>query len=168
MNKSTQSGLVAIALACLFSSSISHAADAGVAEQATKIAQGEEIGIEITRDAYELKEVIATDRDSDVIDTVLIFSNTRSHRNIAVCVGYDANGNVLGRAFTVIPANGLRFIRASDLADGTDFLGSAKCVTRPKVIPSSFVVGVGFSDAPASVVHGRNRSRIRFPVVASY
>ena len=144
------------------------AADLAIAADAISTDNGENIGIQVIRDATELQALLKKRPDVDVVDTALIFNNPRRHKTLVACVGYDANGRALGRAYTVVPPNGLRFLRASDISNGRDYLGSAQCKARARVIPSSFVVGVGFSDAPARVVNGWDNSTMRFPVVASY
>ena len=144
------------------------AQEVAIASDAMSVNDGEDIGIQVVRDATELQAMLKRTPDVDVIDTALVFNNPRRHKTLVARVGYNANGRALGRAYTVVPANGLRFIRASDISDGRDFLGSAKCQARARVIPSSFIVGVGFSDAPAKVINGWDNSVMRFPVVASY
>ena len=157
----------AVAVCSLLFTMSSYAASGAAVADAVPI-DGEGIGVEVTRLEPELMDMLKMDRDIDVIDTALIFNNPRGKRTLVTCVGYSANGRALGRAFTVVPANGVRFIRASDISDGRDFLGSARCEARYRVVPSSFIVGVGFSDAPARVVHGWDNTSIRFPIVASY
>jgi len=75
--------------------------------------------------------------DVDVVDTALVFNNPRNHKTLIAWVGYNANGRALGRAYTVVPANGVRFIRASDISNGRDYLGSASCKARARLIPAS-------------------------------
>ena len=145
-----------------------NAAELAIAADAVQTDDGDNVGIQVVRDAAELQAMLKRRPDVDVIDTALIFNNPRRHQTLVACVGYNANGRALGRAYTVVPANGVRFLRASDISNGRDFLGSAECKARARVIPSSFVVGVGFSDAPARIVNGWDNSTIRFPVVASY
>ena len=157
-----------IAFVTLLGANQISAQEVAIAGDAVSVDSGEDIGIQVVRGADQLQAMLKRRPDVDVIDTALVFNNPRRHKTLIACVGYGANGNVLGRAYTVVPANGLRFIRASDISNGRDFLGSAKCKARARVIPSSFIVGVGFSDAPARVVNGWDDSSIRFPVVASY
>ena len=152
---------------CLGASQAS-AADLAIATDALRSNDGENLGIQVVRDATEPQAMLKPRPDVDVIDTALIFNNPRRHKTLVACAGYDANGRVLGRAYTVVPANGVRFLRASDISNGRDFIGSAQCKARARVIPSSFVVGVGFSDAPAEIVNGWDNSSMRFPIVASY
>ena len=156
------------AIALFISSNVATANDAAIASDAVAINPGVEVGLEVIRDATELQAMLKKSPDVDVVDTALVFNNPRKHKTLVVCVGYSANGRALGRAYTVVPANGVRFIRASDISNGRDFLGSASCRARARLIPASFIVGVGFSDAPAKVVHGWDESGMRFPVVASY
>ncbi len=157
----------AVAISSLLFVASSYAGNEALIADSVAI-DGEDVGVEVLRLEPELKDMLKMDRDVDVIDTALVFNNPRGRRTLVACIGYNANGRALGRAFTVVPPNGVRFIRASDLSDGRDFLGSAQCKARARVIPSSFIVGVGFSDAPARVVHGWDHTAIRFPIVASY
>ncbi|MEM7467567.1 MAG: hypothetical protein AAF387_11895 [Pseudomonadota bacterium] len=152
----------------LLSTTAATAQDAAIAADALSTDSGEDIGIQVARDAAELQGMLKRTPDVDVVDTALVFNNPRQHKTLVACVGYNANGRVMGRAYTVVPANGLRFIRAADISNGRDYLGSAKCKARARVIPSSFIVGIGFSDAPARVINGWDNSVMRFPVVASY
>ncbi len=151
-----------------FLAAASFAANEAILANAVAIDGDDDIGVEVIRLEPELRDMLKIDRDIDVIDTALVFNNPRSRRTLVACVGYNANGRALGRAYTVVPPNGVRFMRASDISDGRDFLGSARCKARNRVIPSSFIVGVGFSDAPVNVVHGWDHTAIRFPIVASY
>lgn len=157
----------AITLSSFFFATASNAGNEGLIADAVAI-DGDDVGVEVVRLEPELRDMLKIDRDVDVIDTALVFNNPRARRTLVACVGYNANGRALGRAYTVVPPNGVRFIRASDISDGSDFLGSAQCKARAAIIPSSFIVGVGFSDAPASVVRGWDNTAIRFPIVASY
>lgn len=69
------------------------------------------------------------------------------------------------------------FIRAAVVKPGdpvnhqtvaADFVGSATCAARSRVVPSLFIVGGGLTDAKALVNHGWDQTRIRFPVVATF
>ena len=97
-----------------------------------------------------------------------MFTNPRGQETLVYCVALDADGRALGRARVRVPAQGLRFMLASDLASGVDFIGSAECRSRDRVIPSAFVLGPGLSDATARVNHAWDETRIRFPVIASF
>ena len=166
INLIAKAGAVAVC-SFLFATS-GYAGNEAIIADAVAMNGDEDIGVEVTRSAQELQDMLKMERDVDVIDTALIFNNPRRQRTLVVCVGYNANGRALGRAFSIVPGNGVRLIRASDISDGRDFLGSARCKALARVIPSSFIVGVGFSDAPARVVHGWDNTAIRFPIVASY
>lgn len=127
-----------------------------------------DIGIEIARDAAEMRDSMRPQADVDVLNTALVFNNPRGHRALIVCKAKNGNGEKLGRAFTVVPAGGVRIILASDLSDGEDFIGSAICYARSRIIPSAFVLGNAFSDAPTRTNRRRNVTTLRFPIVASY
>ena len=165
MQKIAKASAVAICSLLFVTSSYANS-DALVADAMAM--DGDDVGFEVTRSESDLQEMLKMERDVDFIDTALVFNNPRGSRTLVACVGYNANGRALGRAYIVVPPNGVRFMRASDISGGRDFLGSAQCKARGRVIPSSFIVGVGFSDAPARVVHGWDDTAIRFPIVASY
>lgn len=62
----------------------------------------------------------------------------------------------------------IRLILASDLSRGGDFVGSATCKARNRVIPSSFIVGPGLSDGPVRLHHGWDSTEMNFPIVATF
>ena len=95
-------------------------------------------------------------------------TNPRGAATLVVCAGRNANGRGVGRAKTRVPAHGVRILFASDLSNGRDFIGSATCKSRSRVVPSAFVLGADFSDAKANVSHGWTDSQINFPVVATF
>ena len=85
------------------------------------------------------------------------------------CVAIDGNGNILGRGYTVVPSNGLRYLRASDLSNGIDYVGSALCKADGRAEASAVFL------APSAITSLKVRQRgrrggmlFRFPVVASY
>jgi hypothetical protein len=118
---------------------------------------------EIARDGGELAADLrsATDRDRDVADTALVFNNPGSGAAAVGCRGFDARGHYVGGAIVRIPANGLRYLRASDLSNGADFVGSA--VSR-LVAESVFLAPSGPTDLRVL----QRRLQVRFPVVATY
>jgi len=126
--------------------------------------------IEIDRVSDELRDVVRPDRraDPDSTDSALVFNNPRRHVTWVYCVAYNGAGAAIGRARLRIPGNGVRFVFASDMAAGQDFVGSATCAARSRVVPSLFIVGGGLTDAKALVNHGWDQTRIRFPVVAAF
>ncbi len=134
-----------------------------------KFAQDADIdAVEITRGSEDLKAVLAPRPDLDSVDTVMVFTNPRGSDTWVVCAGHNANGQGVGRARTRVPAHGVRLIFASDLSNGRDYIGSAICKARSRVVPSAFIIGADLSDAPARVSNGWSESQINFPVVATY
>ncbi|HIF92183.1 MAG: hypothetical protein ABGX04_05295 [Myxococcales bacterium] len=80
--------------------------------------------------AAELRSDItdAVERDTDVANTALVFHNSG--------VRDAANSEVLGHGMTSVPAKGVRYLRAPDLSDCVDFVGSALCKAKGNVTPS--------------------------------
>jgi hypothetical protein len=125
-------------------------------------------GVEITRDADALRdELHPRPMDHDVADTALVFTNFANSAQRALCVAYDKNGQPVGRAWTRVPPLGLRYILASDLSDGADFVGHAQCGASRHLKATSVFLGPGITDLPVHqprVAYGR----IQFPLVATY
>lgn len=109
--------------------------------------------VEIERDYAELQPMLRPRPDIDTTDTALLFNNALRRTSVVYCVAYGANGQALGKVRVKVPGNGVRFILASDLSDGRDFVGSSRCRARGKIVPSAFIVGAGFSDTPAQAKH---------------
>ncbi len=127
-----------------------------------------EDGVEITRDGVELRdELEPRDLDRDVADTALVFTNLGGRSTRVRCVAYDGNGAPIGRAWVRVPALGVRYLLASDLANGTDFIGHVQCGTLISVRGTAVFLGAGITDLP-SVQPKRYNGRIRFPLVATY
>lgn len=126
-------------------------------------------GIEITRDAASLtEEMRPRPVDRDVADTALVFTNLGGADRKVVCVGFDGNGRAVGRAWVKLPRRGLRYVLASDLSNGADFVGSAHCLTSGHVSGSVVFLGPDLTDLRVEQKRNRRRGRIRFPVVATY
>ena len=82
------------------------------------------------------------------------------------CLARNDDGETIGRARIVVPGGGLRYLRASDLSDGADFVGSALCKSAARVDATAMLFGVGVSDLPSRSVR---RGKVhRFPLVAAY
>ena len=124
--------------------------------------------IEIDRGEAELRDTLRPHPDNDVIDTALVFTNGLETPTSVHCVAFSENGQALGRAWVRIPGRGLRFMRASDLANGRDFIGSAKCKARGKVIPTAFIVGLGLTDTKAKATIDWTGTQMIFPAVVTY
>jgi hypothetical protein len=126
----------------------------------------------VVRDGGDLQVDVreAVDRDTDVADTALVFTNTGDRAARVVCGGLDKNGQVIGsRTGVIIPAGGLRYLRASDLSDGADFVGSAICSAGGPMLASGIFLAPGaMTDVNVHQREHRKHSRIRFPLVATY
>jgi len=115
--------------------------------------------------------------DPTAVDSALVFTST-GVRTAVRCLATDYEGQQVGAAFTWVPPQGLRVIRASDFGPG-DFVGSVHCRSIGAVVGSAFLLGPkGATDLPS---HQRRRritprkarravyhTEIDFPVVASY
>lgn len=111
----------------------------------------------------------ATHLDADVADTALVFTNGGGNRAGVWCRAHDTDGNVVGRADTYVPSNGLRYLRASDLSGGVDFVGSAVCKARGRVEGSVvFLAPSAITSLRVKQHVRRGVTHIRFPVIASY
>jgi len=124
---------------------------------------------EIDRDAADLPTVIRPRPvDVDVVDTAMVFTNTSALDRRIVCVGLDKQGTPVGRVLVKLPALGLRYVLASDLSNGADFVGSAQCSSHSTVKGSAIFLGPGITDLSVGNIAGRRIGRIRFHVVATY
>lgn len=127
--------------------------------------------VEIDRDADTLRDVIRPrPKDVDVADTVLVFSNSGPVQARVGCVAFDRSGAPIGRARLFVPGNGLKFMTASDLSNGRDFIGQVTCNTQEHVIPSAIFMGpeMEIENLNVRVAAHDYRTRIRFPLVATY
>ena len=138
------------------------------AAEALSIEQIAVAEVEVTRSADELQAVLRPHPDLDIVNTVLVFNNALRATTVVRCVAFGHNGRPLGRAKLKVPGNGLRFLLASDLANGRDFIGSAICKAKGKVVPSAFIVGRGLTDAKAKSRFDWPGTRMRFPAVVTY
>jgi hypothetical protein len=124
--------------------------------------------VSVSREIDTLPDDIEPDSvDPDVADTALIFTNLGRRTSWAMCVGFNKNGEAVGRTKTKIPPLGLRYVRASDISNGVDFVGQVQCKPVGKVVGSVVFVGPALTDLP--VRNGTlGKSRILFPLVAHY
>jgi len=126
-------------------------------------------GVEITRDPADLPHVLQpqSPEDADVADTVLVFTNESSSPMRVRCEGFNKNGRPVGRAWVAIPNRGLRYIMASDLSRGRDWVGQVHCHGSAQVRGTAVLLGRNLTDLPA--IQARDGfGRLRFPVVATY
>jgi hypothetical protein len=112
-------------------------------------------------------EIEPTPQDSDVADTALVFTNMSRSTTAVKCVAFNKNGRPIGRTRTVVPPLGLRYVLASDMSNGVDFVGQVQCAPRGRIVGSVVFIGPAVTDLP--VHNGKlGESRIRFPLVAHY
>ncbi len=123
--------------------------------------------VTVDRSGTELQALLRPRPDVDLIDTAMVFNNPRPDKAQVWCVAFGYSGAPVGRIRLEIPARGVRFFLASDIANNLDFIGSAQCHSRNQVFPSAFVVGAAFSDAPALAHHHWDRTTVRFPVIVT-
>jgi hypothetical protein len=126
---------------------------------------------DLGRMEVELREDItdAIERDTDVANTALVFHNSGTRDVTVRCIAHAANGDVLGEGMTLVPAKGVRYLRASDLSDGVDFIGSARCKANGNVVGTAIFLAPGaITDLDVEQRHKKRRSMMRFPLIASY
>ena len=105
-------------------------ATAASAQTTARRASTDEARVERTAKDLQIDLRDAIRRDVDTADTALVFNAPGPNHAVVYCRGYDADGKMVGRTATKVPRFGLRYIRASDLANGLDFVGSAFCSAR--------------------------------------
>ncbi|MBW2420513.1 MAG: hypothetical protein JRH19_18370 [Deltaproteobacteria bacterium] len=125
-------------------------------------------GPEIVRDTAALSHDLRPRPidDPDVADTALIFTNKGSDARV-FCVGFDKEGDPVGRAWLKLPRLGLRYMLASDLSHDRDFVGHVQCSAPGQVKGSSVFLGPGLTDLPV-IQTKRGVGRMTFLLVATY
>ena len=127
--------------------------------------------VDIGREEVQLRADItdAIERDTDVANTALVFNNSGRIATVVYCTAFAGNGDVLGRGKTRVPARGVKYLRASDLSDGVDFVGSAVCKARGRVTATSVFLAPGaITDLDVKQRRQNRSTRMRFPLIASY
>jgi len=115
----------------------------------------------------DMKE--AVERDTDVANTALVFNNTGGDPTHVFCTAHDASGRVLGSKVARIPGKGVRYLRASDLSSGVDFIGSALCSTRGRIIGTAVFLAPGAMTSLEVIQLGPwDDTTLRFPLIATY
>lgn len=111
-----------------------------------------DINREISRDAVELADLIRPQPvpDPDILETAIVFTNVINRAAKVICVAHDQNGQPVGHVTVRIPPQGLRFVRGSDLSDGKDFIGHAKCKGEGALRISGFLISNGLTDLPVN------------------
>jgi hypothetical protein len=138
----------------------------------SSLAVGQQVEeVDIGREEVQLRVDIsdAIERDTDVANTALVFNNSGRIATVVYCTAYAGNGDVLGRGKTRVPARGVRYLRASDLSDGVDFVGSAVCKARGRVTATAVFLAPGaITDIDVKQSKRGRSTRMRFPLIASY
>ena len=124
--------------------------------------------VEISRELDTLPEELESDPAApDLADTALVFTNMSRRSAWVKCVGFDENGEPVGRTSTRVPPLGLRYVLASDISNGERFIGQVQCKRKGPLVGSVVFIGPSITDLP--VRNGNlGKSRIRFPLVAHY
>lgn len=122
---------------------------------------------EISRDPSDLAPDLRP-IDEDVANTALVFTNWSGRDTAILCVAFSGEGRRIGRRWIKVPSNGTKYLLASDLSGGRDFVGNAQCSGEARIHGTAVFLGAGFSDLPVSNVDHRGDGRIRFPLVATY
>ncbi len=95
--------------------------------------------VEVVHDASDLQaEVDRPDRDH--VDTVMAFTNLARNAARVQCAAFNANGEIVGTLWVGIPANGMRFVLASDFSETEDFTGHARCRTNSRILSTSILL----------------------------
>ena len=133
-----------------------------------RIAAAQTDVVEIERDGSALAAMLRPLPDRDIVDTALIFTNLRGGTAVVTCTAFGPQGNTLGRYRVRVPESGLRFILASDISSGGDFVGSARCLSIGDVTGSAYLTGPQVTDMRVRHQRGPQGGWITFPVVATY
>ena len=126
-------------------------------------------GVEIIRYASDLPRELKPrpPEDADVADTALVFTNEGVTPLRVRCVGFNKNGRIVGRGWVGVPKLGLRYLLASDISNGRDFVGQVQCAAPVQIRGSAVLLGQNVTDLPVVQIEG-TFGRLRFPVVATY
>ncbi len=133
------------------------------------VSAAEDLPPEVEIDRDSLARDLRPRPDDDTVDTALVFTNLGTGHRVAKCIGFDEWGRAVGRVRFRIPSRGLRYVLASDLSQGADFVGRVNCKADGRVFGSGFLLGAQLTDVPALNHHrGFQSSQIDFPVVATF
>lgn len=92
------------------------------------------------------------------MNSALVFTGKGGAWTYVKCVGLNAGGHVVGKAWTRVRPNGVSILFASDLTNGADIIGSARCASRTRVTGSGFLlVPGGISPLPVEQADGATR-----------
>ena len=125
--------------------------------------------VNVQRDSEELKVLILPDPGRSMTDTALVFTNPGGSSATVRCNAYNKEGVWIGRTRTVVPGDGLRYIRASDLSGGSTFIGSARCWSARRTIGTGYLVTREGITATRVVSHRHEATEyFRFPVIGYF
>ena len=140
-------------------------ATGAAAQEATSGSSPDGDRTQIERPAAELSDFIDRRHDDrDIVDTAMVFTNA-GDPSIVRCLARSGDGREVGRTWLKVPRQGLRFILASDIAHGVDFIGSVACSTHARVTGSALLVGAELTDLPTHRVALGGAVRLSFPLV---
>ena len=148
---------------------------AGAALLAASAAQAQEVSAteaDQSRPESELRADMrdAMERDTDSVNTALVFNNPSADVVHVFCSAFDSNGRYEGRRTVRIPGRGVRYLRASDFSSGDDYIGSALCQSRARVAASAVLLAPG-AITNLDVIQADawdESNRVRFPLIATY
>ena len=136
------------------------------------VANAEEANVpEILRDGIALAdELMVRPEDRDTTDTAIVASNMGPRPALVICSAFNANGNVLGAARMRVPRRGLRYLRASDLSNGVDYVGQVRCRSaNANIFGSAFLIGPGgVTNLPVQQQTVNGSAHIQAVVTASF
>ena len=125
--------------------------------------------VDVARDGAELQdEIRVRPADVDIADTALIFTNTTGQLGGVRCIARTQDGAVVGRTFTALPPNGLRYVRASDFSEGRDYVGHATCISKGRPVATAVLFGEEITDLKTETTRRGRYMVHRFPVIATY
>ena len=140
-----------------------------ISGNAASLAAAEDLGFEITRDATSLRDYVSMHPvDPDRVNTALIFTNVGVNKTRVGCIAYNQHGTPIDRGWVRVAPNGMRFVLASEIAGGRDFVGNVKCKSAGRVIGSAVLLAPGLTDLPVEQHQHAGNTHLRFPVIAAY
>ncbi len=129
--------------------------------------------VEIVRDGADLAVELDVRPDRDTTDTAIVASSVGDANvdsAVVICRAFDANGQRIGIAKMQVPARGLRYLRASDITNGQDYVGQVRCTARPHTVAVTayLVAPSGITDLKSRQHSHRGVSHTLVPVTASF
>ena len=123
---------------------------------------------QVDRPLSELdRGIVDREPDTDIFNTAIVFTSYQNSAQLVRCAAFDADGKLVGRTRTRVPADGARLIFSSDISNGTDFLGKISCASRGDLFGSAFLLGPVFNDLPVINDSDRVGSFLRVPISLS-